>query len=218
MSRSVSSRSSLNRAPMRAMSASISSRTIRCMSRNAASGPSREDEDRDAAPRGSRSAPSAARASRSGRAASSAAVAARCSSRNRWIRARASGGTCGDSIAALSAAIMSSLRRLAIWITRARSTWRSSIGGRASARTTAEASLGSASSRVQATTSRDLRPLHVHGGLGRHLRRRPRSGADWCWASAGGAWAARWRCGRRGAGRRGQILIWRRLHAPRICR
>ena len=49
---------------------------------------------------------------------------------------------------------MSSLRRLAIWITRARSTWRSSIGGLASARTTADASFGSASRRVQATTSR----------------------------------------------------------------
>ena len=48
----------------------------------------------------------------------------------------------------------SSLRRRATWITRARSTWRSSIGGRASARTTAAASCGSTSRRIQASTSR----------------------------------------------------------------
>ncbi len=49
---------------------------------------------------------------------------------------------------------MSSLRRRAIWVQRAMSTERSSIGGRASARTTAAASEGSASSRSQASTSR----------------------------------------------------------------
>ncbi len=48
----------------------------------------------------------------------------------------------------------SSLRRRATWITRARSTWRSSIGGRASARTTAAASCGSTSRRSHASTSR----------------------------------------------------------------
>ena len=48
----------------------------------------------------------------------------------------------------------SSLRRRATWITRARSTWRSSIGGRVSARTTADASRGSTSSRIHASTSR----------------------------------------------------------------
>ena len=70
------------------------------------------------------------------------------------MRSRASGGTCGDSVAAASAATMSSLRRRAIWVQRAMSTERSSIGGRASARTTAAASEGSASSRSQASTSR----------------------------------------------------------------
>ena len=49
---------------------------------------------------------------------------------------------------------MSSLRRRAIWVQRAMSTERSSIGARASARTTAGASPGSASSRSQASTSR----------------------------------------------------------------
>ena len=70
------------------------------------------------------------------------------------MRSRASGGTCGDSVAAASAATMSSLRRRAIWVQRAMSTDRSSIGGRASARTTAAASEGSASSRSQASRSR----------------------------------------------------------------
>ena len=49
---------------------------------------------------------------------------------------------------------MSSLRRRAIWVQRARSIARSSTGGRASARTTAPASPGSASSRSQASRSR----------------------------------------------------------------
>ena len=70
------------------------------------------------------------------------------------MRSRASGGTCGASMAAASALTMSSLRRRAIWVHRAMSTERSSIGGRASARTTAPASVGSASSRSQASTSR----------------------------------------------------------------
>ena len=70
------------------------------------------------------------------------------------IRSRASGGICGDSSAADSAATMSSLRRRAIWVTRARSIARSSTGGRASARTTAPASPGSTSSRSQASRSR----------------------------------------------------------------
>ena len=70
------------------------------------------------------------------------------------MRSRASGGSCGDSVAATSALTMSSLRRRAICMQRARSTERSSIGGRASARTTAPASAGSTSSRSQASTSR----------------------------------------------------------------
>ena len=70
------------------------------------------------------------------------------------MRSRASGGTCGDSSAAASAPTMSSLRRRAIWVQRAMSTERSSIGGRASARTTAGASVGSASSRSHASRSR----------------------------------------------------------------
>ena len=90
----------------------------------------------------------------SGATVSSSAAALRCSSRNRWMRSRASGGTCGDSVAAVSAETRSSLRRRATWITRASSTWRSSIGGRASARTTAAASCGSTSRRIQASTSR----------------------------------------------------------------
>ncbi len=70
------------------------------------------------------------------------------------MRSRASGGTCGASIAAASAETMSSLRRRAICVQRAMSTERSSIGGRASARTTAPASVGSARRRSHASTSR----------------------------------------------------------------
>ena len=70
------------------------------------------------------------------------------------MRSRASGGSCGDSVAATSALTMSSLRRRAIWMQRARSAARSSTGGRASARTTAPASPGSTSSRSHASTSR----------------------------------------------------------------
>ena len=70
------------------------------------------------------------------------------------MRSRASGGICGDSVAATSALIMSSLRRRAIWMQRARSAARSSTGGRASARTAALASLGSTSRRSHARTSR----------------------------------------------------------------
>src|SRR5579872_1296106 len=66
------------------------------------------------------------------------------------MRSRASGGTCGDSVAAASAATMSSLRRRAIWVQRAMSTERSSIGGRPRARTTAAASEASARSRSHA--------------------------------------------------------------------
>ena len=91
---------------------------------------------------------------RSGRVVSSAPAAARCSFRKRRIRSRASGGSWGDSVAATSAPTMSSLRRRAICTQRARSTERSPIGGRASARTTAPASPGSTSSRSQAITSR----------------------------------------------------------------
>ena len=58
------------------------------------------------------------------------------------MRSRASGGICGDSSAAPSAATMSSLRRRAICVQRAMSIERSSTGGRASARTTAPASPG----------------------------------------------------------------------------
>ena len=85
---------------------------------------------------------------------SSAAAAWRWSLRNSRIRSRASGTICGDSVAATSALTMSSLRRRAIWMQRARSPARSSIGGRASARTAAPASFGSASSRSHASTSR----------------------------------------------------------------
>ena len=70
------------------------------------------------------------------------------------MRSRASGPICGDSSAAESAATMSSLRRRAICVTRARSIARSSTGDRASARTTAPASPGSTSSRSQASRSR----------------------------------------------------------------
>ena len=69
------------------------------------------------------------------------------------MRSRASGGSCGDSVAATSAPTMSSLRRRAICTLRAMSIERSSIGGRARARTTAPASPGSTSSRSQASTS-----------------------------------------------------------------
>ncbi len=65
----------------------------------------------------------------SGSTVSSSAAALRCSARKRWMRSRASGGTWGDSIAAVSPRTRSSLRRRASAITRARSTWRSSIGG-----------------------------------------------------------------------------------------
>ena len=70
------------------------------------------------------------------------------------MRSRASGPICGDSSAADSAATMSSLRRRAICVTRARSIARSSTGERASARTTAPASPGSTSSRSHAIRSR----------------------------------------------------------------
>ena len=89
-----------------------------------------------------------------GRVVSSAPAAAAVELRKVAIRSRASGGICGDSIAATSAATMSSLRRRAICVQRARSIARSSIGGRASARTTAPASPGSTSSRSQASRSR----------------------------------------------------------------
>ena len=69
------------------------------------------------------------------------------------MRSRASGGSWGDSVAATSAPTMSSLRRRAICTLRAMSIERSSIGGRARARTTAPASPGSTSSRSQASTS-----------------------------------------------------------------
>ena len=80
------------------------------------------------------------------------------------MRSRASGGICGDSSAAPSAATMSSLRRRAIWVQRARSIARSSTGGRASARTTAPASPGSTSSRSQATQVAHLGALEEGGG------------------------------------------------------
>ena len=59
----------------------------------------------------------------------------------------------------------SSLRLRATWITRARSTWRSSIGGRASARTTAAASCGSTSRRIHASTSRTSARLRKPSGV-----------------------------------------------------
>ncbi len=45
------------------------------------------------------------------------------------MRSRASGGTCGASVAAARPSTRSSLRRRATWMTRASSTWRSSMGG-----------------------------------------------------------------------------------------
>src|ERR1700690_2625324 len=50
------------------------------------------------------------------------------------MRSLASGGTCGDSVAAARAATMSSLRRRAMLVQRTMSTERSSIGGGARAR------------------------------------------------------------------------------------
>ena len=91
---------------------------------------------------------------RPGSSVSSSAAAARCSSRKRWMRSRASGGTCGDSSAAASPSTRSSLRRRASWMTRASSVWRMTMGGPASARTTAPASPGSTSRRIQASRSR----------------------------------------------------------------
>ena len=103
----------------------------------------------------------AARCARSGAArrhprgsTPSAPAAAWWSFRNAWIRSRASGGSWGLSRAASSAEIMSSLRRRAIAVQRARSIERSSTGGRVTARTTAAESVGSASIRSQASTSR----------------------------------------------------------------
>ena len=84
---------------------------------------------------------------------SSCAAIWRCSFRKPRIRSRAAGSICGDSVAAASPATMSSLRRRAICTQRARSIARSSIGGRARARTTAPESDGSTSSRSHARTS-----------------------------------------------------------------
>ncbi len=75
------------------------------------------------------------------------------------MRSRASGGTCGASIAAASAETMSSLRRRAICVQRAMSTERSSIGGRASARTTAPASVGIGQQSQPGQHVADLGPL-----------------------------------------------------------
>ncbi len=109
---------------------------------------------RTAAGGGARASPRAG--ARRGRVAPSRSPAAamRCRLRKWVMRSRASGGICGDSSAAPIAATMSSLRRRAIWVTRARSIARSSTGGRASARTTAPASPGSTSSRSHASRSR----------------------------------------------------------------
>ena len=64
--------------------------------------------------------------------------ALRCSAAKRSIRSRASGGTCGDSIAAAERRRRGRACAGARPGSRARgATWRSSIGGRASARTTA---------------------------------------------------------------------------------
>ena len=121
---------------------------------------------------------------RSGRVVSSAAAASRWSFRNARMRSRASGGSCGDSVAATSALTMSSLRRLAIWMQRARSTERSSIGGRASARTTAPASLGSTSSRSQASTSRtSARPKNAAAPASRNGSARSSSATASAWPS-----------------------------------
>src|ERR1700761_8271422 len=70
------------------------------------------------------------------------------------MRSRASGWNWGLSSAASQPATMSSLRRRAIVVSRARSPGRSSTGGRVSARAAAAESSGSASTRSQAIASR----------------------------------------------------------------
>ena len=115
---------------------------------------------------------------------SSAAAAWRCSLRKASTRSRASGGSCGDSVAATSALTMSSLRRRAIWMQRARSIARSSTGGRASARTTAPASPGSTSSRSQASTSRtSARPKNAAAPARRKGSARSSSATASSWPS-----------------------------------
>ena len=87
------------------------------------------------------------------------------------MRSRASGGICGDSSAAPSAATMSSLRRREIWVQRAMSIERSSTGGRASARTTAPASPGS-------THAAAARPAGRAPPRAGRTRPRPPAGAE----------------------------------------
>jgi hypothetical protein len=90
----------------------------------------------------------------SGRRSSKAAHAARYRRRKACARSRPSGVSWGPSSAVETAAGMSSLRRRASCVSRAMSTECRPTGGRDSARTAAPESAGSASSRIQASTSR----------------------------------------------------------------
>ena len=90
----------------------------------------------------------------SGRRSSNAAAAGRYRRRKVCARSRPSGVSCGPSSASVTAAGMSSLRLRASWVRRAMSTECRPTGGRESARTAAPESLGSASSRIHASTSR----------------------------------------------------------------
>ena len=90
----------------------------------------------------------------SARRSSITAEAVPYSLRKDWIRSRASGEICGLSSAASQAETMSSLRRLAMVVRRARSAERSSTGGRVSARAAAAESAGSARTLNHAIASR----------------------------------------------------------------
>ncbi len=175
MSRSVSSRSSLRRAPMRATSASTSSRTIRCMSRSAASGPSREVEDVEEPPsRGSRSAPSAARASRSGRAASSAARRRAVQLQEalnprprlrRHLRRLERRAQRGDHVELAPPGDLDHAREIDL----------AQLDRRARQRAHDRRGVARIGQQPRPGDHvAHLRALHVHGGLGRHLRRRAR--------------------------------------------
>ena len=159
MSRSVSRRSSPRRPAIRVAPPSTSSR----ISSTVASSVCARVSEIDSPPssRASEAAVSSAASScglqrKRERNASNALAASRRSAWKRSIRSRASGGIRGDSTAGPSAATMSSFALRATCTTRAMSTWRSSIGGRPSARTTAAESPGSLSRRTHASTSRAL--------------------------------------------------------------
>ena len=99
-------------------------------------------------------------------------AAARWSFRKAWIRSRASGGSWGLSSAASSAEIMSSLRRRAIAVHRARSIERSSTGGRVTARTTAAESVGIGEHPQPGEHVAHLGPLE-EGGVAGEAERHP---------------------------------------------